>query len=652
MASFPPGLETPLLKVSRPVAACSRCRAAKIKCDGKLPACSACERAGKTSTCPGATDEFAKGKERSYVASLEGQCERLEAEIAEAKRLRQNSRMDGTAIAQSDGVRLMFSQGGDKARRKETSDIDDLVGDFGFLSVNATSRDFYGITSSTSFAGLLLRVAAAKPLRIGENRALLPRSASSTIIQHYLDNIYVLAPFFIQTSFWTSFDAVYQEGGRFAKSFDYWIVHMILAISQASTSHFQVARHHVSMALEYAEDVLHPGSVVGIQAILLLTQYSMLDPEHFRTWYLIGSAVRVVSDLGVHQEQLSESSVNKTALDLRRRVFHCVHSFDRYVSVAFGRAFSFSDDSANVPLPEVPTQPIQGVLSWTTTIFSSSIGPAVHLFKIRSIQSKAYQIMFFSGRNPAPEPSTYTWGVCAEAQSWFNAIPNTLPGHLLLFYNMELFYTFIILLSPSNHNPSVSTLHRVLLFEYTIKFVSKIHQIINVASWPLFFSYIDIQRVFAVASKFIDALDQSYDEILLDTIPDPSTPIPPGTHQPPLISPSDRLDSASRALKCLRSIRDILAYADTRWNVRNLLDEFQRSSVHLEKSLIQSQAQRPQHPVVLAPIVTPASFSTQVYAMHPTHLQYIPQQQQQQLPQPHHPAAPSGIHTQNGHLRS
>lgn len=30
-------LEAPILKVSRPVAACSRCRTAKIKCDGKLP---------------------------------------------------------------------------------------------------------------------------------------------------------------------------------------------------------------------------------------------------------------------------------------------------------------------------------------------------------------------------------------------------------------------------------------------------------------------------------------------------------------------------------------------------------------------------------------------------------------------------------------
>ncbi|EER42368.1 fungal specific transcription factor [Histoplasma capsulatum H143] len=610
MATFPAGLETPLLKVSRPVAACSRCRAAKVKCDGKLPACSACERAGKASSCPGATDEFAKGKERSYVASLEGQCERLEKEIAEAKRRRQNSIMERAAMGQNYNSPPIYSQGGKKSYRKETSDINDLVGDFGFLSVNATSRDFYGITSSTSFARLLLAVAVSKPLQnAGVNRGLPARPVSSTLIQHYFDNIYVLAPFFIQTNFWTSFDAIYQEGGRFAKSFDYWIVHMVLAISQALTSHSQIARHHVLMALEYADDVLHPGSIAGIQAILLLAQYSMLDPEHFRTWHLIGSAARVVSDLGIHQEQLSEPYLNKTNLDLRRKVFHCVYSFDR-------RAL----------------QPWS--INWTTFLFAG-IEPAIYLFKIRGIQSKAYQIMFFSGRNPAPLPSLYTWEVCAEVQSWFNAIPRTLPGHLIIFYNAELFFTFVILLSPSNYNPSVSILHRVLLFEYAIKFISQIHQIISAASWPLFFSYIDIQRVYTVASKFIDALDQSYDEILLDTLPELATPVPPGTHQPPYVSPTERIDSNGRALKCLQSIGSILKYAHTRWNMRDLLDEFQRSSIHLEKRLIQTQAHGPQHHVELAPAVAPVSFPGQVYTMHPAQPQYIQLSQQQQQQKQH-----------------
>ncbi|KAL2378142.1 hypothetical protein RJZ90_006222 [Blastomyces dermatitidis] len=615
MASFPPGLETPLLKVSRPVAACSRCRTAKIKCDGKLPACSACERAGKASTCPGATDEFAKGKERSYVAALEGQCERLEKEIAEAKRRRQNAIIEGAAIEPSYSGQPVSPRGGTKTHREEACDIDDLVGDFGFLSVNATSRDFYGITSSTSFAGLLLTVAVAKPLQN------------------------------VGTNFWASFDAVYQEGGRFAKSFDYWIVHMVLAISQASTSHSELARHHVSIALGYANDVLHPGSIVGIQAILLLAQYSMLDPEHFRTWHLVGSAARVVSDLGVHQEQLSETYLNKTTLDLRQRVFHCVHSFDRYVSVALGLAFSFSDDSTNVPLPGVPLQPIEGTLSWTATLFANSIEPAIYLFKIRSIQSKAYQTMFFSGRNPAPEPASYTWELCAEAQTWFNAIPRTLPGHLIVFYNVELFYTFVILLSPSNYNPNVTTLHRILLFEYAAKFISQIHQIISATSWPLFFSYIDIQRVYTVASKFIDALDQAYDEILQDT--EPSASVPPGTHQPPYVSPAERVDSAGRALKCLQSICSILEYAHNRWKMRGLLDEFQRSSVHLEKRLRQSLAQWAQHHVDLVPVMPPVPFPTQMYAMHPVQPQYIQQPQPHQQQQ-HNPLA----HTQNGYIRS
>src|SRR5436190_17341507 len=84
MASVSVNLDNVLLKINRPIAACSRCRTAKIKCDGQLPACGACERAGKASTCSGASDEFAKGKERSYVASLEAQRERLQKKLQDA----------------------------------------------------------------------------------------------------------------------------------------------------------------------------------------------------------------------------------------------------------------------------------------------------------------------------------------------------------------------------------------------------------------------------------------------------------------------------------------------------------------------------------------------------------------------------------------
>lgn len=149
-------LDTPLLRVSRPVAACSRCRAAKVKCDGKLPACTACEKSNRASECSSTNDQFARGKERSYVATLESKVERIEKRIAEAKARRKSSTVvmldcpewpsstatttttttttttppHHTAVEAVDTPRPMSTRA---ARRKEASEIDNLVSDFGLL---------------------------------------------------------------------------------------------------------------------------------------------------------------------------------------------------------------------------------------------------------------------------------------------------------------------------------------------------------------------------------------------------------------------------------------------------------------------------------------------------------------------------------------
>lgn len=131
-------IEAPLLRVSRPVAACVRCRSAKIKCDGKLPACTACEKSNKAAECSSASDDFARGKERSYVATLEAKVDRLQKKLDEARAKRPSamtedghtSGLNGQAVAHSPVPRRPNTSA---ARRKEASDIDDLVGDFGLL---------------------------------------------------------------------------------------------------------------------------------------------------------------------------------------------------------------------------------------------------------------------------------------------------------------------------------------------------------------------------------------------------------------------------------------------------------------------------------------------------------------------------------------
>ncbi len=134
-------IETPLLRVSRPVAACSRCRAAKVKCDGKLPACTACEKSNRASECSSTNDQFARGKERSYVATLESRVERLEKKINEARSRRKSSAIQMLDASESSTPRRTSVEtvkppkpiSKRAARRKEASDIDELVSDFGLL---------------------------------------------------------------------------------------------------------------------------------------------------------------------------------------------------------------------------------------------------------------------------------------------------------------------------------------------------------------------------------------------------------------------------------------------------------------------------------------------------------------------------------------
>ena len=106
----------------------------KIKCDGKLPACSACERSGKTGQCSNANDEFAKGKERSYVSFLEARLEKLEKQISQAKRRKTSVTMlDSVPSPAATTTQAHLPGHQRRTQRKEASDVNDLVSDFGFL---------------------------------------------------------------------------------------------------------------------------------------------------------------------------------------------------------------------------------------------------------------------------------------------------------------------------------------------------------------------------------------------------------------------------------------------------------------------------------------------------------------------------------------
>lgn len=141
-------------------------------------------------------------------------------------------------------------------------------------------------------------------------------------------------PCFSETGFFGSLDSVYRDEAS-ASAFDCYMVYMVLGVGTMSLSRSRdsAAAHNaacfVKAALEYAHGVISPANIQGVQGTLMLVQYSMLEPQHFNSWYLIGVASRILIDLGLHHEPQKGLKMKSSELDLRRKIFYCVYALDR-----------------------------------------------------------------------------------------------------------------------------------------------------------------------------------------------------------------------------------------------------------------------------------------------------------------------------------
>ena len=573
-------LLAPSLRVSRPVAACSRCRSAKIKCDGKLPTCSACERSGKSDSCTSANHDFARGKERSYTAALEAAAQRLQRKVDALKAETSEHPRQLPAIVH-DRQRPRGNRQFSGSQRREAFDVNELVSDFGFLTVNATSRDFHGFTSEMSFAKLLMAMASTKDMSSVTPSKLPPRYAIIQSLEHYLQRLFVILPFFSETDLMSSVSRVYQTSASSVAvaPLDFWTIRLVLAISTASMSERlgdrcdREAQQHVAAAMQLADLVIHPGSVTGVQALLLLVEYALLDPAHFDCWYLAGMVSRLVVDLGLHCEPPPETKISKDDLNMRRRVFHSAYALDRLISMSLGYAFSFTDDSAaGVPLPELGADSDQHPNS---SVFLHSLRPCLYLFDVRRVQSALYQTTRWSSRGKWSEAkaTSYAASVSGDIRAWYASVPVSLPQEHLAFFNLERLYSQILVVAPNQKTPIVdmTDLNKALVFEHCVQFVEQIHPITLSVDHLSFMTCADIWRTRWVGRQFLEVMWSDFDRLLKTqhiTVGNATVGYSPQV-------------TCNRAITCLRQITDVLDFADRRWGLSELRGKFEKESAVL-----------------------------------------------------------------------
>ena len=472
-------------------------------------------------------------------------------------------------------------------RRKENFAIDDLVSDFGYLTVNATARDFYGFTSAMSYARLILSACSKDPLPQGTTKSLPARYAATALIQHYLNNVFVLLPAFDEATLYSSIDKLYSRDAWRADPLDHWMVRMVLAIANASMSEQRGDQNylegigHVCAALEQAEAVLHPGSISSVAALVLLTQYAMLDPHHLDSWSLIGAASRAMVDLGLHQDPPKGASMTKSMLDLRRRLYHCIYALDRSTSLVQTRAFSFSDDSAKVkipyskaPTPKSPDAPTQNGKHWL-----HPDAQALDLISLRQLQSGWYTQLFQSGRENRPEPYAYLWNTCDELRRWFDGLASSTPPNMRAFFELELLYSYVYILSPSPSVPTVAPFAQTLIFEYCIRYAGLMMRLISDRGYTAPMTFYDAMRVYMTGRQFLDVLQQSSDTLLNGQLP-PLPDVKPNTIRPPIL-PDVHLPNGdtiqhfntTRSINCIKQITECLSLFGIRWGYMRYANE-------------------------------------------------------------------------------
>ena len=175
----------------------------------------------------------------------------------------------------------------------------------------------------------------------------------------------------------------------------------------------------------------HAGGLEELQAVLLLAALALLRPVAPGLWYIVGVAVRLSVDLGLHVEEAdpepealgikSEDSVDlpKTSSrsgrrqwtrDLRRRLWWCVYSYDRLVSTCVGRPFGITDQVITTEFPTLLDDASISTSGFLKPASEASVPTyklvSHHYFRLRLLQSEILQVLQYRRAQQARSSGT------------------------------------------------------------------------------------------------------------------------------------------------------------------------------------------------------------------------------------------------------
>lgn len=218
-------------------------------------------------------------------------------------------------------------------------------------------------------------------------------------------------------------------------------------------------------------------------------------------------------------------------------------------------------------------------------MWTRSTDSAVTHLQLRQMQSAWYTKLFQASREPLEQPYNYIWRIYNEMSEWFAAIPHDTTDVLKQFFEMELLYSYVYILSPNSACPQPSEHAQRLVIEHCTKharMVQSIQVIPPTEKKPSPFSFYDALRVYMMGRIFVDTLSSNLDALLLpaphhasisslisleDMDPHSITPMAIAPPLPPLNSNEYHQNPAARAIETVETYLSILNALSIRFGV-------------------------------------------------------------------------------------
>lgn len=259
------------------------------------------------------------------------------------------------------------------------------------------------------------------------------------LVTLYFEHANPQIPVLHKGQFMQMFEQAYADEGRIRGPRELYMLNMVFAIGGGiimgdmgktdsnsmkpedgkGSKQAQPEEYHAS-AIVHLEACLSNsgGGLEELQAVLLLANFALLRPVPPGLWYIIGVAVRLAVDLGLHYEDgkdiesgLGESNTQASEMlkrekgrrefirDLRRRLWWCTYSFDRLVSVCVGRPFGISDQVITTEFPSLLEDKyvtVSGFMDPPQDLSEPTYKlVAHHYFRLRLLQSEILQVLQF-----------------------------------------------------------------------------------------------------------------------------------------------------------------------------------------------------------------------------------------------------------------